>query len=107
MAALPTNEHVEIRHLGYYLAGTRISLDSIAYALRRGETVEEILADFPVLESRQRLDGAIAFIEAHPEEVDAYLTRQAQRWEEARKRNPPEFVERARRHRQDKGFKSA
>lgn len=29
------------------------------------------MADFPVLESRERLEGAIACIQAHPREVDA------------------------------------
>jgi len=102
-----TDPYVEIRGGGYYLAGTRISLDSIAYALRRGETVEEILADFPVLESREMLEGAIAFIQAHPREVDAYLEEHDKRWEEASKLNPPDFVERARKYRKERDPKSA
>jgi len=57
-----TDFYVEERNRGYYIAGTRISLDSIAYALKRGETADEILADFPALKSRQKLEGAIAFI---------------------------------------------
>jgi len=79
---------------------TRISLDSVAYALKRGETVEEILADFPVIENRQGLEGAIAFIKAHPVEVEAYLAEQADRYEELRKQNPPppEITERVRRY---------
>ncbi|SPF40394.1 conserved hypothetical protein [Candidatus Sulfopaludibacter sp. SbA4] len=109
MIEMPTNQFVEIRNQGYYLAGSRISLDSVAYALKRGETVEEILADFPVIENRQRLEGAIAFIKAHPVEVDAYLAEKAERWEELRKQNPPppELLERIRRYRESKGLKSA
>jgi uncharacterized protein (DUF433 family) len=57
MASMPTNEYVEIRNGGYYLAGIRISLDSVAYSLRRGETVEEILDNFPALSSREKLEG--------------------------------------------------
>jgi uncharacterized protein (DUF433 family) len=104
-----TDPYVEIRGGGYYLAGTRISLDSIAYALRRGETVEEILADFPVLESREMLEGAIAFIQAHPQEIESYLAEKAQLWEELRRLNPnpPDLVERARKYRKERNLRSA
>jgi len=109
MIEMPASQYVEIRNQGYYLAGSRISLDSVAYALKRGQTVEEILEDFPVIENRQRLEGAIAFIKAHPVEVDAYLAEKAERWEEQRKQNPllPEVAERIRRYRESKGLKSA
>jgi uncharacterized protein (DUF433 family) len=99
MAGLVTNEYVELRGEGLYLAGTRISLDSVAYALRRGEDIEAILADFPAIESRARLEGAIAFIEKNRVEVDAYLARNAARWDQARKQNPPELAERAAKYR--------
>ena len=107
MTKLPANEHVEFRNQGYYVAGTRISLDSIAYAIRRGETVEELAADFPALCSRHKLEGAIAFIEAHAIAVDAYLAEKAERWERARKLNPPELLEKVRQRREDRGLKSA
>ena len=107
MIEIPANEYVEARHEGYYIAGTRISLDSIAYALSRGDTVQEILADFPALESRHKLEGAIAFIEAHPAEVLAYLTEKARRWKEARNLNPPTLAERAAKYRGKKDLKSA
>lgn len=51
MSGIPASEFVEIRNHGYYPAGTRISLDSIAYAVRRAKTIEEILVDFPALAS--------------------------------------------------------
>jgi len=35
-------EYVEQRNGGYYVAGTRVSLDSIVYAFLRGETPEGI-----------------------------------------------------------------
>jgi uncharacterized protein (DUF433 family) len=105
--AMPANQYVECRGSGYYVAGTRISLDSIAYALRRGETDEDILADFPALESRQKLQGVIAFIQAHPSEINAYLAENAQRWEDARKLNPPDLVEKARKYRKERDLKSA
>jgi uncharacterized protein (DUF433 family) len=98
---------IEERNGGYYVAGTRITLDSIAYALKRGETVDEILADFPALQSRQKLEGAIAFIRAHSEEVEAYLADEALAWEEARRMNPPDLVERVGRYRARRDPKSA
>lgn len=109
MVVLPSNEFIEFRDPGYYLAGTRISLDSIAYGVRRGQSAEEILDDFPVLDSREELDGAIAYIKAHSKEVDLYLAQEAQRWEELEKLNSPELIERIRkyREREDKGLKSA
>ena len=107
MIEMPTDLYVEERNRGYYVAGTRISLDSIAHALNRGETADEILADFPTLKSRQKLEGAIAFIKAHPKVIEAYLAEGAQAWEEARKLNPPELVERARRYRARRDPKSA
>lgn len=55
MSDLPVSQYIEASGDGYHLAGTRISLDSIAYAVSRGETIEEILADFPALQSRQTL----------------------------------------------------
>ncbi len=63
MGDLPANPYVEAH------GGTRISLDSIAYAVRRNETVTEIHADFPAIESRQLLESAVAFVQSHPPEV--------------------------------------
>jgi uncharacterized protein (DUF433 family) len=104
---MPLSQDIEMRNDSYYIAGTRISLDSIAYAVRRGETMDEILTDFPAIESRQKLERAIAFIEAHPKEIESYLAQNAQRWEEARKLNPPDLVEKAQKYRAEKGLKSA
>ena len=107
MVEMPAGQYVEARNHGYYVAGTRISLDSVACATGRGETLEEILADFPAIDSRQVLEGAIAFINAHPSEIEIYLAEKAGRWEEARKLNPPHLVERARRYRGKKDLRSA
>ena len=71
MIELPTSPHIEQRDSGYFLAGTRISLGSIACAVGRGVTVDEILGDFPAIKSRSGLDGAVEFIKAHPREIEA------------------------------------
>ena len=99
---LPASQYIEASGDGYRIAGTRITLDSIAYAVRRGETVEDILADFPALQSRRKLEGTIAFIQSHPLEIGAYLAEQSRRWDRAREANPPDLVEKARRYRTER-----
>ena len=39
-------EYVEERNGGYYVAGTRVSLDSIVHAFRRGESPETMAMHF-------------------------------------------------------------
>jgi hypothetical protein len=43
MIEMPADIAVEQRNQGYYVAGTAISLDSVAWAVKRGETADEIL----------------------------------------------------------------
>ena len=93
--------YVEQRNDGYYLAGSRVSLDSVIYAFRRGEAPEAILEHFPAIGSVAKVYGAIAFALDHPQEIDAYLTEQERHWEEARQTNPPAIVEKVRRARHE------
>jgi hypothetical protein len=46
---MQSGEYIEQRDGGYYVAGTRISLDSVVYAFNRGESPERILEQFPLL----------------------------------------------------------
>lgn len=64
--------YVEDRDGGYWIKGTRISLDSIVYAFQRGAAPETIWRSFPLL-SLEDVYGALAFYLAHEEEIDAYL----------------------------------
>jgi uncharacterized protein (DUF433 family) len=66
------NEYVEQRNGGYYLAGARISLDSIVYAHNEGQSPEAIQENFPSLK-RSQIYGAIAFYLDHQSEIDKYL----------------------------------
>ena len=66
------SEYIEQRDGGYYVAGVRISLDSIVYAFNRGESPERILEEFPLLK-RSQIYGAIAFYLDHQAEIDKYL----------------------------------
>ena len=66
------SEYVEQRNGGYYLAGVRISLDSIVYSFNEGQSPEAIQEDFPLLK-RSQIYGAIAFYLDHQAEIDQYL----------------------------------
>ena len=45
--------YVEQRDVGYRVAGTRVSLDSIVYAFLAGQTAESIAQSFPILSLEQ------------------------------------------------------
>jgi uncharacterized protein (DUF433 family) len=107
MTAMPPDEYLEERGQGYFIAGTRISLDSVAHALARGQSVEEILADFPAIGSLKKVEGVVAFVRAHPSEVRDYLDEGTRAWEEARKLNPPDLVKKAPAYRARRDPKSA
>jgi uncharacterized protein (DUF433 family) len=64
--------YVEQREGGYYIVGSRVSLDSVAYAFLRGESPEGIVESFPAL-SLEQVFGAVAFYLANRERIDAYL----------------------------------
>jgi uncharacterized protein (DUF433 family) len=57
---------------GYWVAGTRVSLDSIVYDFLDGMSPDSIAENFPVL-TLEEVYGAIVFYLANREEVDAYL----------------------------------
>ena len=67
-----TKQYIEQRNEGYWIAGTRISLDSVVYAFLDGESPESIAQNFPLL-SLEQVYGAITFYLANRELIDAYL----------------------------------
>ena len=107
MHEMPVSPYVEARGRGYCMTGTRISLDSIAYSVARGQTVEEILEDFPAIQSREKLEGAVAYVRSHPIEIEKYLAQAEQIWKELQSQNPPEIMERIRQYDERKGRKTA
>lgn len=67
------NGYVDKRDNGYWVAGTRVSLDSIVLAFRDGLSPETIATEcFPVL-TLEQVYGAIAYYLAHRPEVDQML----------------------------------
>jgi uncharacterized protein (DUF433 family) len=77
-------EYVEQRDGGYWIAGTRVSLDSLVYAFLSGQTAESIAQSFPVLRLEQ-VYGAITYYLAHRTEVDTYLRKSQGEAEAARR----------------------
>ena len=81
--------YVEQRNGGYYVAGTRVSLDSVVYRFNEGLAPESILRSFPAIGSLERVYGAITYYLANRGHVDEYLKRQDALWEKMREENPP------------------
>ena len=81
-------EYIEPRDGGYYVAGTRISLESIVHAFRRGESPEAICQNFELLHLEE-VYGAIAYYLANQADVDAYLVRLGEKWADGRRDAQP------------------
>jgi uncharacterized protein (DUF433 family) len=81
-------EYIEERDGNYYVAGTRISLDSIAHAFRRGESPETICENFQLLRLEE-VYGAIAYYLANQTDIDAYLIHQSEKWVEGKRNAEP------------------
>jgi uncharacterized protein (DUF433 family) len=84
-------EYVEMRNCGYYVAGTRVSLDSIVFAFLNGASPETIQHSFSAL-TLEQVYGGITFYLANRAEIDEYLEDADRDFEklrvEARKKHP-------------------
>jgi uncharacterized protein (DUF433 family) len=81
--------YVEQRDGGYYIAGTRISLDSVVHAFRDGASPETILRSFPLIGSLEKVYGAITFYLANKDLVEDYLRDQDRLSHEVAAQQPP------------------
>ena len=81
-------EYVEERNGGWYVAGTRVSLDSIVQCFNDGLSPEAILGEFETLNLAQ-VYGAITHYLENQSAVDAYRARQKQRFKEGRRAAEP------------------
>lgn len=68
--------YVEERAGGYWVAGTRVSLDSLVYAFQRGAAPETIRRSYPLL-TLEEVYGALTYYLAHEQEIDEYLRQSA------------------------------
>jgi uncharacterized protein (DUF433 family) len=73
---------IEERDGGYYVAGTRVSLDSLVRMFRNGQSPETIQDSFNVL-TLSEVYRAIAFYLENQEVVDRYLTERSRQWQAA------------------------
>ena len=81
-------EYVEERNGGYYVAGTRVSLDSIVQCFTEGLSPEAILGEFETLYLAQVYGAITHYLENQPS-IDAYRVRQKQRFAELRRSAEP------------------
>ena len=65
--------YIEQSERGYYVTGTRVSLDSLVYSFRSGESAETIQEQFPSL-SLEQVYGAVAFYLGHQAEADSNIS---------------------------------
>ena len=65
-------DNVERRDGGYWITGSRISLDSLVYAFLRGASPESIARSFPLI-NLEDVYGAIAHYLAHRADIDDSL----------------------------------
>lgn len=77
MTVVATKPYIEFKKEGYWIIGTRISLDSIVYAFRKGLLPESIAQAYPLLDL-EKVYGAITFYLANRSDIDAYLIAEEQ-----------------------------
>lgn len=77
------NEYVEIKDDVFRIGGTRVSLDSVVYAYRRGASPESIQRSFPSI-TLEQVHGALAFYLSHQAEIDKYLVEGEEEFEKLR-----------------------
>lgn len=77
--------YIEQRDGGYWIEGTRVSLDSVVYRWLEGLSPETITECFPAL-TLEQVYGAIAYYLSHRAEVDSYLNASEQDYEAFRQR---------------------
>ena len=86
------NQYVEKRDGGFWIKGKRISLDSIVYAFRRGQSPESIRRSLPLLNLEEIYD-AIAFYLANQAEIDDYLVEEEVEFEKMWQRSSEDDAE--------------
>jgi len=77
--------YIEQHDGGYWIAGTRVSLDSVVYRWLEGLSPETIAECFPAL-SLEQVYGAITYYLSNRAEVDEYLRAADAEYESFRQR---------------------
>jgi uncharacterized protein (DUF433 family) len=91
LAPILAKPYIEQRDTGYWITGTRISLDSVILSYLNGESPENIAQNFPLL-SLEQIYGAIAFYLSNRDIVDVYLEKSEDEFQQlqqvCREKNP-------------------
>jgi uncharacterized protein (DUF433 family) len=72
------------------VAGTRVTLDTIAYAFEHGATAEEIVQQYPILPLAE-VYSVLGYVLHHQAEVAAYLAGRAEDRSAVREENERRF----------------
>ena len=99
--SLAASSYVAKHNGGYRIKGTRVSLDSVVYAFRDGQSPESIQISFPAL-TLEQIYGAIAFYLRQRTAIDKYLKEGEAKYEVMRtasRAKNPELYERLARFR--------
>jgi uncharacterized protein (DUF433 family) len=83
--AYPASPYVEERFGSLYVAGTGVSLDSVAINFRQGASPERIVQSFPTLKLWQ-VYGVVAYYLENEETIQGYLAEAAR---ESQRSIPP------------------
>ena len=94
---MQSSDYIEQRDGGYWVRGTRVSLDSVVYRFLEGLSPESIQADcFPVL-TLEQVYGAITYYLHNRADVDAYLQQADEEYAAFRERVRAEYPQAHRR----------
>jgi len=87
-------QYVEFRDQGYWIAGTRVSLDSVVFTFQGGLSPETIATEcFPTL-TLEQVYGAITYYLSNKTKVDEYLQQvqaETERLRESLRAAEPEY----------------
>src|ERR1051325_11396119 len=72
VVSYPASPYIEERNGGLYVAGTRVSLDSVVIRFQEGSSPERIVQSFPALKLSQ-VYGAIAYYLENELTINEYL----------------------------------
>lgn len=87
--------YVERHDEGYWISGTRVTLDSVVLAFLQGLSPEAIASECFSTLTLEQVYGAIAYYLAHRPEIDAYLKQADAEFEalrQAMRSDAPDFA---------------
>jgi uncharacterized protein (DUF433 family) len=105
----PASPYIEERFGGLYVAGTRVSLDSVVICFQEGASPERIVQSFPTLKLSQ-VYGAIAYYLENEKTINEYIAegqRELERSVPPLSQSNPELFARLQAARQKMGSKRA